>query len=174
MNSINLIITNLPKQLLGYAGLPGKVKNKDDEYTNYLFISPDSIGCPSVMGKSKLYGQGKTLVHEMGHVLGLLHPFDSDEWVTDTPPQQKSNLNCELSYYKVQNRKTGESETTWKAKKINNTFYKKLPHDERRINPLSLGYAEMFCNFMEYSPDKYMWMFTRDQVCITAYTIEPY
>ena len=149
------------------------MKNKDDFWTNYLFISPDSIGCPSSRGKSKLYGMGKTLVHEMGHVLGLLHPFDTDEWVVDTPPQEESNLNCDLKYRRHANKtkkkrarsskEEDDSETTWTAYNVNNTYYNSLPESEREINSLSLGYGEMFCNFMDYTPDKYMWMFTRDQ-----------
>ena len=89
--------------------------------------------------------------------------------MVDTPPQEESNLNCDLKYRrhakKAQGKKKREEdgETTWTAYKVNNTYYNSLPENEREINTLSLGYGEMFCNFMDYTPDKYMWMFTRDQ-----------
>jgi hypothetical protein len=49
------------------------------------------------------YNLGRTLTHEMGHFLGLLHPFDQyscttdGDFCADTPPTNAENFRCNLS-----------------------------------------------------------------------------
>ena len=78
---------------LGYATLPVGVAGSSDDGVVLLH---EAIG-----GRDNGYGsydQGRTLVHEVGHYLGLFHTFDpegvcensytSGDLVVDTPPQQ--------------------------------------------------------------------------------------
>lgn len=50
-------------------------------------------------GSSSLHGLGRTLTHEMGHYLGLLHPWgsgdcDTNDFCADTPAMSESVLGC--------------------------------------------------------------------------------
>lgn len=82
------------------------------------------------------YNLGRTLTHEVGHYLGLLHTWGTREchtndYCTDTPPVTKefSNVACD-------------------------------------------GTPAMSTNFMTYSPDKVMNIFTNDQITRMHYVLE--
>jgi Pregnancy-associated plasma protein-A len=72
-STLNIYFKNIGDDLLGYATLP----------PDYSFL-PDDDGVvvlsSSVPGGSEeSYNQGKTLVHETGHWLGLYHTFEIDD-----------------------------------------------------------------------------------------------
>lgn len=83
------------------------------------------------------YNRGRTATHEIGHWLGLRHIWGDGNCVTDfcndTPPASGQNLNCP-TYPNRANSCGGQ-------------------------NPL----GEMFMNFMDYTDDVCMYMFTNDQ-----------
>ncbi|GER58461.1 hypothetical protein ULMA_05690 [Patiriisocius marinus] len=60
-NYINIyVVTQIKGPVAGFSTLPGSVNNPYDG----IFIE-----------RNQMYGSSKTLVHEMGHYLGLLHTF---------------------------------------------------------------------------------------------------
>lgn len=87
-------------------------------------------------GTSAPYDQGKTIVHEVGHWLGLSHTFehgctDPGDGVGDTPAEYVESRGCE-------NRNTCPYEPGW--------------------DPIN--------NFMDYSPDACTYMFTVGQSAV--------
>ena len=119
---------------LGYATLPVY-------YDSYPKDDGVVIASGSVPGGSLTsYNQGKTLVHEVGHWLGLSHTFDTDhssgngcngngDFVSDTPKQRYPTEGCPA---------------------------------RQDSCPLSSG-LDMVSNFMDYSDDACMSKFTTGQ-----------
>lgn len=81
-----------------------------DIVSNAVMINPGTVGSATMLGSlGSLYGGGKTLVHELGHCFGLLHPFPTDSSCTSTealltqaanpqsPPQKNPNYYTNLS-----------------------------------------------------------------------------
>ncbi len=104
---LNIYVVNTieqdPRQqgiLLGYARFPWQT----NQSTDGILIRADRVG---TIGTAVVSGAGRTLTHEIGHCLGLLHPFQggcstnnfSTDQVDDTPPvaEQFSNSNCPVS-----------------------------------------------------------------------------
>ena len=85
------------------------------------------------------YNRGRTLTHEMGHWFGLRHIWGADnqqcgsDLVHDTPEQMEANFGCKT--------------------------YPHRPNSCDKINP----HGDMFMNFMDYSNDACMHMFTLGQ-----------
>lgn len=62
-----------------------------DIIANALMIDPGTVGSPTALGTlGAQYGAGKTLLHELGHCFGLLHPF-SDAGVCNDAVTQRAN-----------------------------------------------------------------------------------
>lgn len=83
---------------LGWAYYPWTFSNEDNRM-NSVFIHTETL--PE--GNVELYNGGLTLVHEIGHYLGLIHTFahwgtcvDGDE-ITDTPAEKTPNYLCDYS-----------------------------------------------------------------------------
>lgn len=99
------VYTNNPtangQSLLGYATLPPGTAGTS---TDGVVMKHESIG-----GRNNGYGNynhGRTLAHEVGHYLGLLHTFNDEvcdntyttqDLIVDTPPQSEPDYGTEAS-----------------------------------------------------------------------------
>lgn len=81
-----------------------------DIVSNALMIDPGTVGSSDNLGSlGATYGAGKTLIHELGHCFGLLHPFPTDGSCTSvealfvqsanpqSPPQKNPNYYTTLT-----------------------------------------------------------------------------
>ncbi len=140
--------------LLGYATFPpasasaaitpswgetvGSVSTTDGVWICYT-------SCGNTGNVTSPYNLGRTLTHESGHYFGLRHIWGDGSCVTDycndTPPAGQANyVNCGTAYPYEPNSCTGTP-------------------------PAGNGPdGDMYMNFMDYSNDCGMWMFTTDQV----------
>jgi hypothetical protein len=128
---LNIWVSNLSSDLLGYASFPGAPADVDG-----VVIRSDIFGTRGIAGGGS-FNKGRTTVHEVGHWLNLIHLWGdvdcgSDE-VEDTPPQHSYNRGCPA------------------FPKLN----KYCPAENRD--------GEMFMNFMDFSDDACMKMFTIGQ-----------
>lgn len=61
-------------------------------------IDPEYVGVHCIDAFKKKYAYGRTLTHEIGHYLGLLHPWSADcttgDFIDDTPPQRYAYYGC--------------------------------------------------------------------------------
>ncbi len=87
-NYLNIWVGTLDR-LIGYSSVPGDPANKDG-----IVISNTVFG----ITHSGSYNQGRTVVHEVGHWLGLRHlwgdAYCGDDGVGDTPKQQTFTTGC--------------------------------------------------------------------------------
>ncbi len=143
--------------LLGYSTLPSGTSltglnvgvggsTVSTSSTDGAWIAYNAIGNTGVAASP--YNHGRVLTHESGHYFGLRHIWGDStcatDYCNDTPPASAANY------------------VAWP------TAYPYLPNSCSG-NGLD---GDMFMNFMDYSDDAAMWMFTTDQVTrmITALT----
>lgn len=127
---LNIWVCNFSIGLLGYAQFPGGPAATDGVVCNY--ISFGNMG--TAMSP---YNKGRTLTHEIGHWLNLIHIWGDDgtgcmgsDGVEDTPNQAGYNISCP-------------------------TFPK--------ISCNNGPNGDLFMNYMDYTPDNCMFMFTNGQ-----------
>ena len=119
---------------LGYAALPMYYDDKPVQ-DGVVVLSGSVPG-----GSVTYYNEGKTLVHEVGHWLGLLHTFDTNhisrngclgngDFVSDTPRQRYPTMGCPV----------------------------------RQDSCPNSGGLDMVSNFMDYSDDVCLTKFTTGQ-----------
>lgn len=136
---LNIWVLDLGTTVLGYAqfpdntaGLAGLSPSGGDAATDGVVIAYAAFGRVGTLFPN--YNKGRTLTHELGHWLGLLHVWgDSncgDDYCADTPTQETSNIGCR-------------------------TF----PHVSCSNGPT----GDMFMNFLDYSDDACLQLFTGDQ-----------
>jgi hypothetical protein len=127
-NYLNIWVCNLSGRSLGYASLPGTDLSKDGIVIQYTAFG--------TIGTAKApFNKGRTLTHETGHWLGLMHVWGDDncgdDKIGDTPPQQAYNNGCPS-----------------------------FPH----LSSCSAdANGDLFMNFMDFTNDDCMSMFTNGQ-----------
>jgi hypothetical protein len=92
-NDLNVFSTTLIDGILGYATFPSSYQENplDDGVV---------IDCQTLPGGMKPYDLGNTLVHEVGHFLGLYHTFEGNsctgegDYVADTPYINNATYGC--------------------------------------------------------------------------------
>lgn len=102
------------------------------------------------------YNKGRSMTHEVGHYLGLLHPFGED---TDVPP---NSANCGTPSF---DDFCADTPATYYPYSGSPTF----PNNTYTCTPTSSG--AMFMNFMDYTRDEVKVMFTNDQKTIVTNTL---
>lgn len=125
---LNIWVCEMPVNILGFASSPNDAGTPQDGVViNYRYFGTKNSTTP--------YNGGRTTVHEIGHYLGLNHPWgniqdecDEDDGISDTPAQ-------------------------------------KGPHDECPTHNSNMCSAneQFYGNFMDYSPDCCLSMFTLQQ-----------
>lgn len=117
----------------GLATVPWRNRNQDELSLDSVILDKEAIVGSSVLGRT----EGKTLVHEVGHWLGLVHTFQGgchkSDGIDDTAPQKLPNRGC-----------------------ANNA-------NSRNTCPHHPGNDPVF-NFMDYSSDQCLYEFTPGQV----------
>ncbi|MCX8143036.1 MAG: M43 family zinc metalloprotease [Bacteroidia bacterium] len=131
--------------LLGYATFPAGtgltgLSGFGTATTDGVWIWAKACGSKNIYPSGTYaapYDKGRTLTHEAGHWLGLRHIWGdgtcATDYCADTPPAQTSNNGCPTYPYHV------------------GTCSGNSPD------------GEMFMNFMDYTDDACMYMFTVDQ-----------
>ena len=90
-NYLNIWVANLSSGILGYSSLPGGPKETDGVTIQYTAFG--TLGTAQAP-----FNKGRTVTHEIGHWLNLLHVWGDmdcgDDHVEDTPPQKGPNRGC--------------------------------------------------------------------------------
>lgn len=86
---LNIWVGNLAGAMVGYSSPVGCPKDRDG-----IAVKSTAFG----KGNAAPYNKGKTVVHEVGHWMGLRHIWGDatcgDDLVDDTPKQRTSNRGC--------------------------------------------------------------------------------
>jgi hypothetical protein len=137
---LNIWVCDLTSGVLGYVPYPLVAGSSSDGVT-IAYKAFSTYGG----SLSSTYNLGRTATHEIGHWVNLLHPWGSPDqngcttdFVDDTPPQAdytKSSLNCPPNFYKP-------TQDT-----CNKTVF-----------------GRMWCDFLDYTRDRCMNMFSNGQV----------
>lgn len=101
---LNIWVTSLNDNFLGIGEFPGGDFDGLDtgvpEEVDGIIIDHTVFGRKTGTAKDQFYGYGRTLTHEVGHWLGLIHTwgdqFCGTDFVEDTPPTESPNqsLSC--------------------------------------------------------------------------------
>ena len=134
---LNVWICNIGGGNIGYSQFPGGPALSDGIVIDYRFFGR--------IGSQKPFDKGRTLTHEVGHWLNLIHIWgDSqcgDDHVDDTPTHHNANYGC--------------------------------PSVPYISNSCGTATTEMTMNFMDYVNDGCMYMFTEGQKARMLALFEP-
>jgi hypothetical protein len=130
LNVWTVIFGSGDASLLGYAQFPGGTATTDGVVVTYTSVGSTTQPNPG----GGVFGQGRTLTHEVGHWLNLRHIWGDascgNDLVSDTPVHNTSNTGCPA-----------------------------YPH----YSTCSGAPVEMTMNYMDYTNDGCMYMFTAGQ-----------
>jgi hypothetical protein len=134
---LNIYVVNLDGTTLGFATFPDELATNPDD--DGVVIRYEAFGTEGTAGTGTFSANdlGRTGTHEVGHWLNLRHIWgDStcgDDFVSDTEPAEEANYDCPS-----------------------------FPH--RDNNACGSGAdGEMYMNYMDYSDDNCLIMFTAEQ-----------
>lgn len=140
----------LSSGLLGFAQFPDGPANTDGVVVGYQYFGTDdnpNVTLPLPTG-NEVFNLGRTMTHEVGHYLGLFHTFqggcseiDGGDLCADTPAVASSGSNANIC-------NTGNDSC-----------------------PTPPGFPDMVENYMDYSQDSCMNVFTNDQKARVIATI---
>lgn len=139
----NMWVLKLSSGLLGYATFPAGttlagVAGGGNATTDGVVMGHNYFGSIGSAAGSAPYHKGRTTTHELGHWLGLRHVWGDGNCLTDfcndTPVAKQSNFGCPAPPAFVNRCGAGQSPN-----------------------------GEMTMNFMDYTDDPCMYMFTHDQ-----------
>jgi hypothetical protein len=136
---LNIWVCNLSGGLLGYSELPAAPL--DNTFGSVVLFQ--AIGDSGYLPYSE-YNKGRTITHEVGHLLNLHHPWGDDGGLC--PPPQGSGVDDGCADTPPEGNMTYGSPT--------------FPHTD---NCSTTSPGIMFENFMEYTDDRVMNIFTNDQ-----------
>ncbi len=127
----NIWVCDLGGGVLGYAEFPtGNFSNTYGVVVGYRYFGSGGVA-------QAPYNKGRTLTHEIGHCLNLVHiwgdSFCGDDLVNDTPTAQEPNYGCPSFPSVSSSCGNGPS-------------------------------GDMFMNYMDYCNDECLYMFTNGQV----------
>ncbi len=137
---LNIWVTNLANDYIGYGEFPGAAIDglelaDVDEKIDGIIIDNTVFGKKVGTATNGIYTSGRTLTHEIGHWLGLIHiwgdEFCGNDYVSDTPTTEKANLSIDCK----------------------STF----------SNCSGIKTLNMIENFLDYTPDTCMNIFTNGQ-----------
>jgi PKD repeat protein len=140
----------------GASGSFGESNSSTPSQTDGVWLAHTAVGNTGTAAAP--YQYGRSLSHESGHWLGLRHIWGdgtcANDFCNDTPPAAAANINL----------------TAFPSPKYP---YHKGTCTSTPNNSVD---GEMYMNFMDYSGDAELWMFTTDQVnrCLAAMTASPY
>lgn len=151
---LNIWVTKIDSYL-GYTNLPeaadtlSGLDKQTNEFTDGSFIDYRYFGKRTGLATTELYADGRTTTHEIGHWLGLIHTWGDGD-------------GCNNDY-------------------VADTPPTKTSNNTRFCNPLysmcdgKTRTRDLIENYMEYSPDLCMNMFTQGQVARmrTVLTLSP-
>jgi hypothetical protein len=139
---LNIWVTTMSNNYLGYTqfpdatGLPGLDPVNGAENTDGIMIDYRYFGIGGAVA-SRVYNGGRTTTHEVGHWLGLLHTWGDidcgNDYIDDTPQIEDANETTDVSCFDVFSNCTGTQ------------------------------VRNMIENYMDYSPDRCMNIFTAGQ-----------
>ena len=146
---LNIWVTDLSEDFIGYAqfpdmtGLDGLAPQNGLATTDGVVIDYTAFGVITDPGKRSVYSQGRTTTHEVGHWLGLLHTWGDVIC-------NEAGCFCGEDFIS-DTPPTGEpNQTTVECRELFSTC-------------TGVQTRNMTENFMDYSPDKCMNVFTQGQ-----------
>jgi hypothetical protein len=140
---------------LGYASFPWEMlDNYHGIVINRRAFFPEDYGETN-------FGNYKTFTHQVGHYLGLLHVYNQDS-ANGAPPS--TNINADTEF--VPMASTDPNTPTPSYDPTDRTSNANLQSDPQ-YNPL-------FMNFMDYTYDRYVTMFTDNQLRKMRYMLNTY
>lgn len=139
--------------ILGYAQFPSTGNNFVLTSNDGIVIRADRVNGDAATDINQ--DLGRTLTHEIGHWLGLAHPFQGGctggDGVADTPPVDAPNFGC------------------------GNLLVNSCNTDNNPANtPPSLDEPDMVQNYMDYANDVCMNLFSEGQRDLMLFTLDNY